>query len=361
VSYRLVRRENTPRWALPLACLVAVVFTMVLSGFLVWLVNAPIGATFELIFRGSIGSQFALTETLTRATPLILTGLAVAVAFRAKLYNIGAEGQLYMGAVAAVAVGGLHGGSGWDVPSWLLFPALWVAASLAGAILLLLPTWLKTEFKVDEVVTTLLLNFIALLFVSMLLDGPMKDPSGMGWPQSVGINPDFELTRLLDPTRLHSGLLIALVLALLIAFLNRYTTLGLMMRNTGHNAHAAEFMGLPVKRVTLTTALLSGALAGLAGAIEVTGRAGYLTLDMSPGYGYTGVVVAMLAALNPVGVIFSSVFIAGIFVGADSMSRSIAVPSYLADVMVAIALLNMLVATLLTQFRLQREVHRGAT
>lgn len=361
MSFRLVARENTPRWALPLACLCAMASTIVMSSVLIWLVNAPLSTTFGLIFQGSIGSRFALTETLTRATPLILTGLAVAVAFRAKLYNIGAEGQLYMGAIAAVAVGGLHGGSGWDLPTWLLFPAMWMAASLAGALLLLVPTWLKTQFKVDEVVTTLLLNFIALLFVSMLLDGPMKDPAGMGWPQSVALNPDFELTRLLDPTRLHSGLLIAVGLAILVAALNRYTVLGLMMRNTGYNPQAAEFMGLPVKRITLITAILSGALAGLAGAIEVAGRAGYVTLDMSPGYGYTGVVVAMLAALNPIGVIFSSVFIAGIFVGADSMSRSVAVPSYLADVMVAIALLNMLIATLFTQYRLHREVRLGAT
>ncbi len=350
---QLIPREQISRTAQLTATGIALLFTMLLSAILVALVGAPIGQTFQLIFSGSLGSQFAITETLTRATPLIFTGLAVAVAFRAKLYNIGAEGQLYAGALAAVAVGGLHAGSGWDLPTYVLWPALWLAACIAGAILLVIPTWLKTQFNVDEVVTTLLLNFIALLFVSMMLDGVMKDPTAMGWPQSVAMNPEFELSRLLEPTRLHSGILIALVACLVIALINKYSKLGLMMRNTGHNREAAQFLGLPVNRVSIITACISGALAGLAGAVEVAGRAGYVTLDMSSGFGYTGVVVAMLAALNPFGVVLSSVFIAAIFVGADSMSRSINVPSYLADVIVAIALISMLVATLFTQYKLQ--------
>jgi general nucleoside transport system permease protein len=355
----LIARTQVSRTAQLKAVSIAIATTLLLSGILVALVGAPIASTFQLIFIGALGSQFAITETLTRATPLIFTGLAVAVAFRAKLYNIGAEGQLYVGALAAVAVGGLHGGSGWDLPAYLLFPAIWLAACLAGALLLIVPTWLKTQFNVDEVVTTLLLNFIALLLVSLLLDGAMKDPAGMGWPQSVAMNPDFELTRLLEPTRLHSGLIIALVASGFIWFLNKYTRLGFMIRNTGHNREASKFLGLPVNKVSIITALISGSLAGLAGAVEVAGRASYVTLDMSPGYGYTGVVVAMLAALNPLGVVFASIFIAAIFVGADSMSRAVNVPSYLAEVMVAIALISMLVATLFTEHTIERKPSNG--
>lgn len=357
-SFSLEPRNSQSGTALAIAALIALAITLLLSAALVAVVGAPVGKTFGLIFDGALGSQFAITETLTRATPLILTGLAVAVAFRAKLYNIGAEGQLYMGALAAVAVGGLHGGSGWELPLPILFVGMWIAACMAGAMLLVIPTWLKTQFKVDEVVTTLLLNFIALLFVSLILDGPMKDPMGMGWPQSVALNPELELTRLLDPTRLHSGFFVAVLIAIVLTLVNRFTVLGFMMRNTGHSPRAAQFLGLPVKRITILTALLSGALAGLAGAIEVAGRAGYVTLDMSPGYGYTGVVVAMLAALNPIGVIFAAIFIAGIFVGADSMSRAIAVPSYIADVIVAIALITMLVATLFTQYKIKLRTGR---
>ncbi len=347
-------RDQAPIWAMPAAVLAALGLTFAMTAALVAALGAPVSKTFQLIVEGAVGSRFALTETLTRATPLILTGLAVAVAFRAKLYNIGAEGQLYAGALAAVAVGGLHHGSGWDLPLPMLFAGMWLAAMSAGAVLLVIPAWLKTRLKVDEVVTTLLLNFVALLFVSMLLDGPMKDPAGMGWPQSVAINPELELTRILEPTRLHSGLLLAVGLACMIALMNRFTRLGFMMRNVGHNAAAAQFMGIPVTRVTLYTAMLSGAIAGLAGAVEVAGRAGYVTLDMATGYGYTGVVVAMLAALNPLGVIAASVLVAGVFVGADSMSRTVAVPSFIADVMVAIALLAMLVASFLTQYRFRR-------
>jgi simple sugar transport system permease protein len=143
-------------------------------------------------------------------------------------------------------------------------------------------------------------------------------------------------------------------LALGLWLLNRYTVFGFQMRAVGANAHASRFLGLPVNRVMLGTAMLSGALAGLAGAIEVAGRTGYVTLDMSPGYGYTGVVVAMLAGLHPLGVILASIFVAGMLVGADSMSRAIAVPNYIADVIVATSLLAMLVATLFAQYRLRR-------
>ena len=153
-------------------------------------------------------------ETLTRATPLILTGLAAAVAFKARLFNIGAEGQLYLGALAAVAVGGLHGGSGFALAPWLLFPLMMLAAAAAGALLLLGPALLKSRLGVDEVVTTLLLNFIVLLFVSLMLDGPMKDPTAMGWPQSVALQDALQLDKLVERSRVHSGLLWALALSL---------------------------------------------------------------------------------------------------------------------------------------------------
>ena len=153
--------------------------------------------------------MFALSETLTRSVPLILTGLAATVAFKSRLFNIGAEGQLYGGALAAVAVGGLHGGVALFAAPWLVFPLMLGAGALAGALLLLGPALLKARLGVDEVVTTLLLNFIVLLGVSALLDGPMKDPAAMGWPQSVALAPELELSRPLAGTRLHSGLFIA--------------------------------------------------------------------------------------------------------------------------------------------------------
>ncbi len=353
-SWQLQARDRVSPAAVVAASLGAVAVTLALSTLLVAWAGAPMGRTYAALIDGGFGSVFAISETLTRAIPLMLTGLAVAVAFKARLFNIGAEGQLYAGALAAVAVGGLHDGTGLDWPTPLLMLAVMGAAAVAGALLLLGPALFKQKLGVDEVVTTLLLNFIVLLAVSALLDGPMKDPTSMGWPQSVALKPELELPRLIEQTRLHAGLWLALALALAVWLLLSRSRFGLQMRAVGANAQAAAFAGVPVTRTVVGVALLSGALAGLAGAVEVAGRAGYVTLDMSPGYGYSGIVIAMLAGLHPLGVVLASVFVAGVLVGADSMSRVVGVPTYIADVIVAIALLAVLVATFLAQYRLQR-------
>ncbi len=350
---RLEKRNRTSPAAIAAASLCAVLFTLLVSGLLVAAAGAPVGRTYALLLQGGFGSVFAWSETLTRATPLIFTGLAAAVAFRARLFNIGAEGQLYAGALAAVAVGGLHDGSGLQWPVWLLLPAMFAAAALAGALLLLGPALLKRRLGVDEVVTTLLLNFIVLLGVSALLDGPMKDPTAMGWPQSVALQESLTLSSLWPQTRLHTGLLGALALAVLLWAVLQRARLGFDIRAVGANAGAAAFAGVPVTRTVVAVALMSGALAGLGGAVEVAGRTGYLTLDMSPGYGYSGIVIAMLAALHPLGVVAAAVFTAGVLVGADSMSRAIGVPSALADVIVATSLLAVLVASLAAQYRVR--------
>ena len=351
---RLEKRTQTSRTALLLAPVGAIAFTLLVSALLVLWAGAPVGRTYAALLQGGFGSVFAWTETLTRATPLILTGLAATVAFKARLFNIGAEGQLYAGALAAVAVGGMHGGSGLAVAPWLLFPLMMAAAALAGALVLLGPALMKSRLGVDEVVTTLLLNFVVLLGVSALLDGPMKDPLAMGWPQSVALQGELELGKLIPQTRLHTGLLWAVAAAGLLAALLRYTVPGFDIRALGANPRAAGFAGVPVTRTVVRVALLSGALAGLAGAIEVAGRTSYVTLDMSPGYGYSGIVIAMLAGLQPLGVLVAGVFVAGILVGADSMSRAIGVPNTIADVIVATSLISVLVATLLTQYRVRR-------
>lgn len=350
---RLEKRSQSSALALVLAPVGAVLFTLAVGALLVLWAGAPVGQTYGLLLQGGFGSVFALSETLTRAIPLMLTGLAATVAFKARLFNIGAEGQLYVGALAAVAVGGLHGGTGFDLPPALLFGLMMLAAALAGALLLLGPALLKAKLGVDEVVTTLLLNFIVLLFVSLMLDGPMKDPTAMGWPQSVALRDDMELAKLIPQTRVHTGLLWACGLAVALWVLMKHTVLGFDIRAVGANPRAAAFAGVPVTRTVVAVAMLSGALAGLAGAIEVAGRTSYLTLDMSPGYGYSGIVIAMLAALHPLGVVLASVFVAGVLVGADSMSRAVGVPTFIADVIVATSLLSVLVATLLTQYRVR--------
>ncbi|MGE0502248.1 MAG: ABC transporter permease [Rhizobiaceae bacterium] len=327
----------------------AVVVTFVLASLLVLAAGASPFDVFVLVAKGAAGSQFALFETLTRATPLIFTGLAVAVAFRAKLWNIGAEAQLYAGAVITVVLGT----GALPLPSFILIPLLVVMSVLAGALLLLGPALLKTRFGVDEVVTTLLLNFIMLLFVSMLLEGVLKDPMGLGWPQSQKLVSEARLPRIVAGRRLHYGFVLALVCAVAVWIVMKKTALGFEMRAVGHNPEAARFAGIPVNRVLVKTALLSGGLAALAGFSEVSGLKGNLTLDLSPGFGYSGIVVAMLALLNPLGVVAAAIFVAVIFVGADAMSRSAGVPSYIADVMVALSLITMVVAIMLTRYRVR--------
>ena len=326
----------------------AVVATFVIASALVLAAGASPFAVFAQVVVGAAGSRFAILETLTRATPLIFTGLAVAVAFRAKLWNIGAEAQLYAGGLATVVLGT----GALPLPAPVLIPVIMVAAMAAGALLLLGPALLKTRLGVDEVVTTLLLNFIMILFVSMLLEGVLKDPMGMGWPQSERIVAEAQLIKLVPRSRLHLGFVIALIAAVAVWVAMKKTTLGYEMRAVGHNPEAARFAGIPVNRVLAKTALISGGLAALAGFSEVAGLKGNLTLDLSPGFGYTGIVVAMLAMLNPLGVVAAAIFVAGIFVGADAMSRTAGVPSYIAQVMVATSLLTMVVAIMLTRFRI---------
>ncbi len=346
---RLEPRADAPLALILLLPFAAIAVAMLLSAGLVLASGASPFSVFYLVARGAAGSQFAILETLTRATPLIFTGLAAAVAFRAKLWNIGGEAQLYMGAVATVVVGT---GLLW-IPSILVLPAMMLAAILAGALTLLGPALLKTRFGVDEVVTTLLLNFVVILFVSMLLEGPLKDPMGLGWPQSARVLPEAQLPKLVQGKRLHLGFLFAVAVAFVVWFINARTALGYEMRAVGYNPEAARFAGIRINRVIVKTALLSGGLAGLGGLSEVAGLKGNLTLDLSPGFGYTGIVVAMLALLNPLGVVAAAIFVAGVFVGADAMSRAVAVPSYIAQVMVALSLLSMVTAVMFARYRIR--------
>lgn len=309
----------------------------------------PIVAYGEMI-KGVFGSVFAVSEMLTRATPLIFTGLAAALAFRAKLWNIGAEGQLYLGAMAAVAIG-----SGvLDISGILLVPLIVVLGAAAGAAGMMAPTYLKVRFGADEVVTTLLLNFIILIFLQMMLEGPLQDPMGLGWPQSAPVLDQGMLPPLMDRMRVHSGLILALLLAAIAQFMLARSVWGFKLRAVGENATAARHAGINVRRSLFGVAAISGALAGLAGVSEVAGLKGYLTADLSPGFGYTGIVVAMLAGLSPVGVVIAALFIASVFVGADSMSRAMGVSSFLADLVVSMSLLCVLVGGFLAKHRILR-------
>jgi simple sugar transport system permease protein len=346
---RFEPRQTVPAWLSILAPVGAAIAALALAAIPLAFAGAPIFESYRLMYQGAFGSVFAFSETLTRTTPLILTGLAAAVAFRARLWNIGGEGQLYAGALAAVAVGA----GAIDGPPVIMIPLVLLAGAFAGALLMLGPTLLKLKFGADEVVTTLLLNFVMLLFVQMMLEGALQDPMSLGWPQSAPIIDNAALPPLLPRMRVHSGLILGLVAAVAVAILMRRTVWGFEIRAVGENAAAARFAGIPVTATMVRVALISGGLAGLAGVGEVAGLKGYLTSDLSPGFGYAGIVVAMLAGLSPLGVVVAALFIAGVFVGADSMSRGTGVASYIADLVVALSLLCVLVGGFVTRFRIR--------
>ncbi len=347
IQLRLETRQHTPAWlrlALPLFAILA---TLVVCGGLVTLAGASVLEAYSKLLLSAVSSKFNFVETLVKAAPIAFTGLAVAVAFRAKFWNIGAEGQLLAGAMAAAFIGGRGA-----LPGWSLVPLMLFSGMAAGAAWALIPAWLKTRYKVDDVVTTLLLNFIMFYLMMALVDGPWKDPLS-GYPDSPDIRMDAEFPILLGGTRLHLGVVLAFVAAPLIWFLMRRTTAGFNIRAVGESATAARYAGINIPVVIVGTAALSGALAGLAGVGEVGGIHFQVMAGLSPGYGYTGIVIATLALLNPLGVLPAAFFFAVIITGAEAMSRATGVPVFLADVFQGVALISMLIAILFTQYRVR--------
>ncbi|WP_306119414.1 MULTISPECIES: ABC transporter permease [unclassified Roseitalea] len=348
---RLERRAHVPLGLAAIAPLAAIAAAMVLAAGLIAMAGvSPLTAYGEML-RGAFGSRLSVTETLTRATPLILTGLAAAVAFRSRLWNIGGEGQFYVGALVTAWAGHfLLAG----LPPVIGMALLMAGGMAAGAALLAGPAFLRLRFGVDEVVTTLLLNFVVILFVGLMIEGPLRDPLAFGWPQSVPVDGALRLPDLVPRSRLHVGFVVAIAAAGVVWLILARTVFGAEARAAGFNARAAAFAGVSLPRTIMGVALLSGALAGLAGAIEVMGVTGNVTTTLSPGFGYSGIVVAMLAALHPAGVVAAALFVATIFVGADGMARATGVPSFIADVIMAMSLLTMLVALLFTTYRIRR-------
>ena len=340
-------RPRTPAWlnlALPLA---AVLATLVLCSGLIALAGAEVIEAYAVLFSSALGSTFGLSETVVKATPLVFTGLAVAVAFRAKFWNIGAEGQLLAGAMAAAFIGARQG-----LPAWSLVPLMIAGGAAAGGLWAVLPAVLKLRYRVDDVVATLMLNFIMFYSMMALVDGPWKDPLS-GYPDSPDIRLDAEFPILLSATRLHLGVLLAALATLGVWVLMRATTLGFAIRAVGENPRAARHGGIDILGTTLLTAAISGGLAGLAGVGEVAGLHFQVMAALSPGYGYTGIVIAMLARLNPLGVVPASLFFAAVMTGAEAMSRKTGVPVFLADVIQGTALICMIVALLFGSYRLR--------
>jgi ABC-type uncharacterized transport system permease subunit len=349
IGFRIVKRKPLPGWARIVIPIAAIIVTLMLSAIPILIAGGQLWKSYFYLFYGALGTRFNLLETCVKASPLLLTGLAVAFAFRAKFWNIGAEGQLLAGALAATALGISLGG----VPEPLVLPIVMVGGALAGGLWASIPALLKTRLKVDDVVSTLLLNYVMVHIMGALLFGPLQQP-GSSWPRSSAIIAAAEYPMLMARSRFHLGIPLALLAVLVIWFINKKTTFGYQSRAVGVNVRAANFGGINSTRVILWTAMISGGLAGLAGVGELCAIQRRLIMDISPGYGYSGIVIAMLGNLHPVGVLFSSLFFSVIIVGAQTMSRMTGVPTYIAEVIQGMALMVMLIFLLFTEYKIRR-------
>jgi ABC-type uncharacterized transport system permease subunit len=343
-----IERSPAPVWMRSLIPLVAILVTFVLTASLILLAGASPLETYRYFFVVPLSSQVSAIEVLVKSTPLLLAGAAVAFAFSAGYWNIGVEGQLYAGAIAAAWLGTMLGG----LPRAVAIPIMLVGGFLAGLLWALPPALMKVKIAVDEVVTTLLLNSVMLFVVSALLNGPWRDPIS-GWPQSPEIAPSSIFPRLIPRSRLHLGFVIAVLVILAIWFILTRTALGLKMRAVGLGQEAARFSGVNVGRTILIAALVSGGIGGLAGVGEVAGIHYHLIEGISPGYGYTGIIIAMLGGLVAPGVGLAALFIGLIDTGSQTVSRALGVPVYLGDVVQAALLLVTLGMLILQHYRIR--------
>ncbi len=326
--------------------LVAVVF-IVASG------ADPVEAL-KIFYEGIFSTKYYFCEVFVKATPLILTGLACAVAFRTGFFNIGAEGQFYIGAVAASAVALRCD----FLPPVIRMICAFLAGFIAGGAWSLIAAIFKLKFNISEIIVTIMLTYIATNFVGIAVNSFMQDPNGT-MPQSEKLTEEMVLPGILEGTRLHAGFIIAVVLAIVVWFVLYKTTWGYEMRVVGHNPRAAECSGISVTGGVVRAAMLSGGLAGLAGVIEVLAIQKKLLESFSADCGYTGVLIALLAANKPQLVPVVAIVYAMVQCGAATMQRRAQVPSAMVNVLIGAAVIMLLIRAIIAM-RAKKEVKKNA-
>lgn len=303
----------------------------------------PLRAYFE-IFRGAFKSVGTIAETFLYAAPIILTALSVIICFRCGLWNVGADGQLYLGAIAAVAVGFNQ----INLPAPLVLPAMALAAFIAGGFWASIPAALRLWAGASEVIVTIMMNFIGYTLAIYLIGGPWA--SGIT-PATRPIVPAGFLPIIISGTRLHANIIIAIAAAVCLFVILQYTVFGYRVRTVGQNIQAARYAGIPVARVMFISFITGGGLAGLAGFGEVAGVYHDLPDSISPGFGFTGIVIALLARLNPLWAVVIAYLLAALTVGAGGMQRAIGVPVSLVNIMESLLILIVLASRLLERKR----------
>ncbi|WP_318502387.1 ABC transporter permease [Bacillus sp. T3] len=311
--FRLVfdPHKKSNSWWVPI---VSILFALVVCAVFIASNGINPFVVYTKMVQGAFGSSFGISETLVKATPLLLCGLGIAIAYRISIWNIGAEGQFILGAVGATAVTIYLP----NLPGPIYIPLMFFAGAVAGAVWGLFTAIPRTYFRVNELITSLMLNYVALILLDYFVFGPWKDPNGFNFPGTPIFMPSQMLANI-GSTRLHLGLIIAIIAVVIFAFLLSKTRWGYELRLLGANPNAATYSGIKINKHILVVMLISGGLAGIAGMIEVTGVAHRLMYGISPGYGYTAIIVAWLAKLNPWGMIVTSILIGGLIVGGYSV------------------------------------------
>ena len=328
--------------------LLAISLTVLLGGVVFAAMGQPPLTALYIYFIDPLTNLWSIEEVLVKAAPLVLIGVGLAVTFRANVWNIGAEGQLTAGAILGALIPIFF--ADWQSPLGLL--AMLVLGMLGGAMLAAIPAFLKIRFGVNEILTSLMLVYIAQLLLDWLVRGPWKDPHGYNFPKSVAFD-GWHLIPMYGDGRVHMGLIIALVIALILYWVMHRTIKGFEVRVVGSAPRAGAFAGFSQKKMVWFCFLLSGGLAGLAGIIEVAGPIGQLQPNISPNYGFTAIIVAFLGRLNPVGVIFAGLLLAISYIGGEGVQIELGVSDKTAQVFQGMLLFFILMCDTLIHYRVR--------
>jgi ABC-type uncharacterized transport system permease subunit len=348
-----IERVPTPsRWITALVTALSFLLALLFGGIVLFLAGENPLQVYGSMFSGALGNWNGVAETLVKTTPLLLAGLGVAVAFRMQLWNIGAEGQLYWGAIFATGLA-LFVMPG--APGWVMVPAMVGAGLLGGALWGVIPGVLRAWFGASEIITSLMLNYVAILSSEFLIHGPWRDPQAFGFPGTPSL-PTAGWLANWGTTRVHLGLLFGLLAALVLWIMLRRTRWGYEIGVMGENPRAALYAGMPTKRTILLVMALSGALAGLAGMSEVAGIGHQLQRNLSPGYGYAAIIVAWLGRLHPLGAVLVAFLLAALTVGGDQIQMSLGLPAAIAPMLQGTILFFLLGGDVLTRYRITRGI-----
>ena len=333
-------------WASPL---IAILLTLVVSsGMFLALGTAP-GEALYVFFIQPVTSIYGVSELLLKATPLILIGIGLSYGFRAGIWNIGAEGQLVMGGVAAGAVALAF----YEVDAFWVLPCMGLAGILGGMGWGAIPALLKTRFNTNEILTSLMLTYVAGLFLSLMVHGPLRDPDGFNFPESRLFHDAALIPTLFDQGRAHVGFLVALILAPIGSYLVARHMLGFQLRVQGQAPRAARFAGFSQSKLIWLSFLLSGGLAGLAGMMEVSGSVGQLVPVISPGYGFTAIIVAFLGRLSPMGIVPAGLLMALSYMGGEAAQINLGLPNAVTGVFQGMLLFFLLGSAVISQYRIR--------